>query len=111
MAQNIGISMKSVLLSSDPVHTMKDAFNNKLRNIRNKISQVIPSKTISMETIKEDVWRDLSAVYYKYEDSTQKKAFREIMSEISEKINEDKWDRVYRKLHSIESTPTTIGIA
>jgi hypothetical protein len=63
-----------------------------------------------METIKQDVWRDLSAVYYKYEDNTQKKAFREILLEISEKMNEGKWDSVYRKLHSIESTPTTIGL-
>ena len=61
-----------------------------------------------MERVRQDVWRDLSLVYYKYEDGAQKRAFREILSEVSERINNGNWDSVYRKLHRMESTPTII---
>ena len=103
-----GLSMKGVLLSANPVKTLLDTFQKNLGNIRKLFSRVIPSKTISMETVRQDVWRDLSLVYYKYEDGAQKRAFREILSEVSERINDGNWDSVYRKLHRIESTPTII---
>jgi hypothetical protein len=100
--------MKGVLLSVNPVKTLLDTFQKNLGNIRKLFSRVIPSKTISMERVRQDVWRDLSLVYYKYEDGAQKRAFREILSEVSERINDGNWDSVYRKLHRIESTPTII---
>ena len=109
MTQNISISMKSVLLSSNPFIMIQDIVEKSIRNIGKFFSKVIPAKTISMETIKQDVWKDLSTVYYKYEDSAQKRAFREILLEISDRINEGKWDTVYRKLYSIESTQSTSG--
>ena len=62
-------------------------------------SRVLPSNLINIEALKQDVWSDLSAVYYKYEDDYQKRAFREIIFEISERLNEDKWNNVYKKLH------------
>ena len=110
MPQISGLSMKDVLLSSNPVNTMLGSFQKTLRNVIQLFSQVIPSKTISLEMIKSDVWRDLSLVYYKYEDGAQKKAFRDILSEISERILEGNWDSVYRKLHSMETNPTTIRL-
>jgi hypothetical protein len=108
MAQISGLSMKAGLLSFSPVKTLLDTFQRNLGDIRKFFSRVIPSKTISMETVRQDVWRDLSLVYYKYEDGAQKRAFREILSEVSERINDGNWDSVYRKLHRIESTPTII---
>lgn len=110
MTEINGPSMKGVLLSSKPVTAMLDTLQKKLSNIRKFFSQVIPSKTINMEMVKQDVWRDLSAVYYKYEDNSQKRAFREIMSEVGDRINDGNWDSVYRKLHRIESTPSTIRL-
>jgi hypothetical protein len=67
--------------------------------VRRFFSRVFQSNTISIEALKQDVWNDLSAVYYKYEDDYQKRAFREIIYEISERLNEDKWHNVYKKLH------------
>jgi len=67
--------------------------------VRRFFSRVLPSNTISIEALKQDVWSDLSAVYHKYEDDYQKRAFREIIYEISERLNEDKWNNVYKKLH------------
>jgi hypothetical protein len=66
---------------------------------RRFFSRVLPSNLINIEALKQDVWSDLSAVYYKYEDDYQKRAFREIIFEISERLNEDKWNNVYKKLH------------
>jgi hypothetical protein len=57
--------------------------------------------------IKSDIWRDLSLVYYKYEDGAQKRAFREILADISNKINDGNWDIVYRKLYSVDSNLIT----
>jgi len=51
-----------------------------------------------MEDMKQEVWLDLSRLYYKYEDDEQKRAFREVMHEISEKIDEGNWDVIYNKL-------------
>jgi hypothetical protein len=48
------------------------------------------------------VWADLSRIYYKYEDEAQKKAFRDILKEISEKIQDDKWETVYKKIYREE---------
>lgn len=81
------------------VKTMYGAVQNYLRTVRRFLIRVIPSNKISIATLKQDVWSDLSIVYYKYEDDNQKQAFREIMSEISERLNEGKWDNVYKKLH------------
>ena len=67
--------------------------------VRRFFSRVLPSNTISIEALKQDVWSDLSAVYPKYEDDYQKRAFREILFEISERLNEDKWNNIYKKLH------------
>ncbi len=61
---------------------------------------------VDMGNIKNEVWVDLSAVYYKYEDEDQKKAFREVVYEISEKITEGKWNAIYKKLYRAEKINT-----
>lgn len=88
------------------VKTMYDASLKYLEAVRKFFSWVLPSNTISIETLKQDVWSDLSAVYYKYEDNHQKQAFREILFEISARLNEDKWNKVYKKLHIINQRNT-----
>jgi hypothetical protein len=77
------------------------------KKLRRFFSQKIPVKTISSEMIKSDIWKDLSLVYYKYEDGAQKRAFREILADISNKINDGNWDTVYRKLYRIDSNLVT----
>ena len=66
------------------------------------IDQILPSGEVELTDIKEEIWTDLAALYYKYEDEAQKKAFREVMHEICEKIGQGKWDSVYKKLYRVE---------
>jgi hypothetical protein len=65
------------------------------------IDQILPITDVAIEEIKEEVWRDLSALYYKYEDEDQKTAFREVMREISERIGQGRWELVYKKLYRL----------
>jgi len=76
-----------------------------LANFKNKVKEVVTKaldNDIDLEEFKEEVWNDLSAIYYKYETEEQKRAFREVIYEICEKINEGKWDSVYKKLYREE---------
>jgi hypothetical protein len=70
--------------------------------VKDVIDQILPPSEVELETIKEEIWMDLSALYYKYEDEEQKKAFREVMQDICEKLSQGKWDAVYRKLYKAE---------
>lgn len=67
--------------------------------VKEVIDQILPPSDVEVEAIKEEVWDDLSALYYKYEDEVQKKAFRLVMQEICEKMSQGKWDSVYNKLY------------
>lgn len=75
--------------------------------VKDVIEQILPSSEVELIDIKEEIWQDLSALYYKYEDETQKRAFREVMYEICEKIKEGKWDSVYKKLYRAEQKDKT----
>ena len=80
-----------------------DEKQNGLKGIvKDVIDQILPPSEVELETIKEEIWTDLSALYYKYEDEEQKKAFRAVMQDICEKLSQDKWDAVYRKLYKAE---------
>jgi len=67
--------------------------------VKEVIDQILPPSDVELEAIKEEIWADLSALYYKYEDEVQKKAFRQVMQEICAKMSQGKWDSVYRKLY------------
>jgi hypothetical protein len=80
-----------------------DEKQNGLKGIvKDVIDQILPPSEVELATIKEEIWGDLSALYYKYEDEEQKKAFREVMQEICEKLGQGKWDAIYRKLYKAE---------
>jgi hypothetical protein len=73
-----------------------------IRNIvKDVVNNILTPAEVELDEIKEEVWQDLSSLYYKYEDENQKRAFRELMCEISEKISEGKWDSVYKKLYRL----------
>ena len=112
MAEIFGMSMRGILISGNLAKMFVGLVHIYLNSVTKFVSKVVPLKKVNMETIKQDVWNDLSAVYYKYEDDAQKRAFREIISDISEKVNEGKWDRVYKKLYSVEHhVPKPYGLA
>jgi hypothetical protein len=70
--------------------------------VKEVIDQILPSAEVELTDIKDEIWQDLSALYYKYEDEDQKRAFREVMCDISDRIQEGKWDSVYKKLYRVE---------
>ena len=65
-----------------------EAFIEKLKSI---LEQEVP-----LDEVKEEVWQDLANIYYKYDDEIQKKAFREIMKEISD----TEWRKIYSKIYA-----------
>ncbi len=67
--------------------------------VKGVIGQILPPTEVDLDEIKEEVWQDLSALYYKYEDEDQKRAFREVMRDVSDRIVEGKWESVYNKLY------------
>ena len=75
---------------------------NVLGGIRRYISKVIPPSKMDLEKDKSEVWSDLSAIYYKYDDGVQQKAFREVIREISVNLKEGKWQSVYKKLYNAD---------
>ena len=75
--------------------------------VKDVIDQILPPNEVEIDTIKQEIWEDLSSLYYKYEDEDQKKAFREVMYEICGKISEGKWDTVYKKLYRSEQKEKT----
>jgi len=66
------------------------------------LTQVLSSSEVELEHIKKEVWEDLASIYYKYDDCSQKRAFREVMYDIFDKMKEENWNTVYKKLYSLE---------
>lgn len=81
--------------TSEPMDTIRN-------KVKEAVMKVLTPSEVEVEELKEEVWQDLSALYYKYEDEDHKKAFREVLHEISEKIEEGKWNTVYKKLYREE---------
>jgi len=73
-----------------------------LNIVSDAVTNAFSGSGVELEGIKKEVWKDLSSIYYKYDDSCQKRAFREVLHDINEKISEDKWDNIYKKLYTLE---------
>lgn len=67
------------------------------------ISKILPPKEFDIKENKEEIWEDLSLIYFKYDDESQKRAFREVMKEIYEKIEEGRWDEIYREIFRLKN--------
>ena len=75
---------------------MKESENKGL--LQSIVEEVLPEEP-GPEDIRNEIWEELSDIYYKYEYRDQKNAFREVMYEITSKINEGKWESIYQKLY------------
>jgi len=73
-----------------------EAFKKKVKELVNKI---LPASNINVEEFKEEVWEQLSRLYYMYELPDQKQAFREVVQEISERIGAGDWTSIQKKLY------------
>jgi hypothetical protein len=87
-------------------------FKRFLEKIVQYMSRIFPNTPPNIETMKNEIWTDLSALYYKYDYDFQKRAFREVLTEMSDKIYEGKWStiykRIYRNNNKIMSFPRTL---
>jgi len=101
----------AVLNSGESVDLLlrREIFNSlrgRLEEVRdgvNKLfSRILSKVDVDIIEVKREVWESLSSIYYNYEDDTQKRAFREVLCEMSEKNSEGNWKAVYKKLYSIE---------
>jgi hypothetical protein len=66
------------------------------------LTRILPSRTEDIEGEKKEIWKDLSMVYFKYEDEIWRKAFREVLMELFDKISDVKWDEIYNKIYNEE---------
>lgn len=87
-------------MSNERQETLKE----KLREL---MDQLLAPSEAELDDIKKEIWGDLSALYYKYEVEDQKRAFREVMYEITDRINEGKWDSVYKRIYRQEQKSKT----
>jgi len=103
MAQINGLE----LVNLPQVKTLLSSVNTNItsffKDIRKSISNIIPPITHDINEVQNEVWQDLSAVYYKYEDEFQKKAFRQVVADISKKIEAGNWNSIYKRLYRIEN--------
>ena len=70
-----------------------------------QVSRIIPYPQSDATTMKEGVWTDLSALYYKYDHDIQKRAFREVMKEMSQIISDERWPTAYKRIYRSNKTP------
>lgn len=70
-----------------------------LEKIVQYISRIFPNTPPDIETVKNEIWTDLSALYYKYDYDFQKRAFREVLVEMSDKISDGKWSTIYKRMY------------
>lgn len=67
--------------------------------VAKQISRMLPETHTDITTMKQDVWADLADLYYKYDYDFQKRAFREVMKEMSKMISEGKWPKAYKRMY------------
>jgi hypothetical protein len=86
-------------------------FKSFLEKIVQSVSRLFPNTPPDIETVKNEIWTDLSVLYYKYDYDFQKRAFREVLIEMSDKISEGKWSTIYKRMYrnnKIMSFPRTL---
>lgn len=101
MTLDVSVVSRPSLIENAVTH-VRGSFDQLIGNVKNLMSNIIFVEETDIDEMKEEVWADLSAVYYKYEVEDQKRAFREVTHEIAEKIVSGKWDNVYKKLYRFE---------
>jgi hypothetical protein len=102
MAQTTGMELVAIPQVKNLLYSVNTNVTNFFKNISKSISNILPPVKHDINKIQVEVWQDLSAVYYKYEDEYQKKAFRQVVNDISKKIEAGNWDTIYKRLYRIE---------
>ena len=103
MAQINGLEFVNLPQVKNLLSSVNTNITSFFKDIRKSISNIIPPITHDINEVQNEVWQDLSAVYYKYEDEFQKKAFRQVVADISKKIEAGNWNSIYKRLYRIEN--------
>ena len=69
------------------------------KKVKELIIKILPSSSTDVEEFKEDVWEQLAKLYYMYDLDAQKKAFREVIQEITKRVGEGDWALIQKKLY------------
>jgi hypothetical protein len=102
MAQINGMELADIPQVKNLLCSVSTNVTSFFKTFRTSLSNILPPINHDTNEIQGEVWRDLSAVYYKYEDEFQKKAFRQVVNNISKKIEAGNWDSIYKRLYRIE---------
>jgi len=49
---------------------------------------------------KDEIWGELSLIYFKYDNEIWRQAFREVMIEVYDKISDVRWSEIYTKIYA-----------
>jgi len=72
------------------------------------ISRLLPDIHTDITTTKQEIWTDLSHLYYKYDHPHQKTAFREVIKETSHTINEGRWPTAHKRIYRTNNKATPL---
>jgi len=89
----------------------REHFEQFLGKIVQYLSRIFPNAPPDIDVMKNEIWTDLSVLYYKYDYDFQKRAFREVLVEMSDKISEGKWATIYKRIYrnnKVMSFPRTL---
>ncbi len=102
MAQINGLELVNISQVKNLLCSVNTNVTSFFKDFRKSLSNIIPPIIHDINEIQGEVCRDLSSVYYKYEDEFQKNAFRQVVTEISQKIEAGNWNSIYKRLYRIE---------
>ena len=94
---------------SNPAALARERIGRLHGRVAKQISRMLPETHSDITAMKEEIWADLSRLYYKYDHPHQKTAFREVIKEISQTINEDGWPTAYKRIYRATRQLTTVA--
>jgi hypothetical protein len=94
---------------SNPAALAREHIGRLHERIAKQLSRILPEIHTDITATKQEIWTDLSRLYYKYDNPHQKTAFREVIKEISQTITEDRWPTAYKRIY--RNNKTTIPLA
>jgi hypothetical protein len=84
---------------SNPAALVREHIGRLRGRVAKQISRILPEIHTDITATKQEIWTDLSHLYYKYDNPHQKTAFREVIKEISQTINEGRWPTAHKRIY------------
>jgi len=68
--------------------------------LRDTLTRIMPQNEQDIELEKDEIWGELSLIYFKYDNEIWRQAFREVMIEVYDKISDVRWSEIYTKIYA-----------